>query len=237
MDEHDRPGRQRGAAVELDLVQAAVSAAGTSLATRCRCMTLDVVLPDVLPPASAASLGPSVCGDRDEVLDRHRVEHLAAEPLGDHAGADPLAGGVDRRGGAGRPAADDEDVEGRPRRPAARLALGGARVELGDDLLQRHPALAEQLAVEEHGGHGQDARAPRPRPGTAAPSMAMWVMLGLRTLIEVERLDDVGAVLARQREVGLEVVLARQDRDLLEQLGARRSTGARPPGAARGRAR
>ena len=57
---------------------------------------------------------------------RHRVEHLAAEALGDDAGADALAGGVDGGGGAGGAAADDEHVErvlgvdrARPARSAA----------------------------------------------------------------------------------------------------------------------
>ena len=85
---------------------------------------------------------------------RHRVEHLAAEALGDDAGADALAGRVDRRGGAGRAAADDEHVERRPwRRCSSAAALGGAGVELGDDLLERHAALVERLAVEEHRRH------------------------------------------------------------------------------------
>ncbi len=33
------------------------------------------------------------------------------------------------------------------------VARGGAGVELGEDLLQLHAALAEHLAVEEHGRH------------------------------------------------------------------------------------
>ena len=76
---------------------------------------------------------------------RHRVEHLAAEALGDDAGADALAGGVDGRRGAGGAAADDEHVERRPCRRSRRgLALGGAGVELGDDLLEAHAALVER---------------------------------------------------------------------------------------------
>jgi hypothetical protein len=72
---------------------------------------VDLVAPDVLLE----------CGDqfrsfgflhRDEVLDRHRVHDLAAETLGDDAGGDALARRVDRGGRAGRPAADDEHVEG-----------------------------------------------------------------------------------------------------------------------------
>ena len=59
---------------------------------------------------------------------RHGVEHLAAEALGGDAGADALAGGVDRRGGAGRAAADDEHVERRPWRRSASASRSAAPV-------------------------------------------------------------------------------------------------------------
>ncbi len=36
------------------------------------------------------------------------------------------------------------------------FARDGAGVELGDDLVQLHAALAEALAVQEHGRHGHD---------------------------------------------------------------------------------
>ena len=107
--------------------------------------------------SAAASCGPSVYGHRDEVLDGHRVEHLAAEALGDDAGADALAGGVDRGRGAGRAAADHEHVEGllgrrssRPRAPSAPVS------SLATICSQRHAALAERLAVQEDGRHGHD---------------------------------------------------------------------------------
>src|SRR3546814_4697714 len=44
----------------------------------------------------------------NEVLDRQRVQHLAAEALGGDAGADALARRVDRRRRAGRATADHE---------------------------------------------------------------------------------------------------------------------------------
>jgi hypothetical protein len=49
---------------------------------------------------------------RDEILDPHRIEHLAAETLGRDAGADALARGIDRRCRAGRAAADDSTSNG-----------------------------------------------------------------------------------------------------------------------------
>ncbi len=94
--------------------------------------------------------------DRDEILDRHRVQHLAAEALGDDAGVDALARRIDRRRRAGRAAADDQHVEGRLVLELCGGAHRGARVDLGQHLLEPQPALGEQFAVQEHGGHGHD---------------------------------------------------------------------------------
>jgi hypothetical protein len=86
---------------------------------------VDVVILDVLLQRGDQLRAFGVA-DRDEVLDAQRVQHLAAEALGDDAGADALARGVDRRRRAGRAAADHEHVEGvfrellRPRAPRRR---------------------------------------------------------------------------------------------------------------------
>jgi hypothetical protein len=101
---------------------------------------------------------------RDEVLDAHRVEHLAAEALGRDAGADALARGVDRRRGAGRAAADDEHVEGllgaifSPRAAAPVSSL--ARI------CSTSSALANISPFRNTVGTAITC-APRPRPGTA----------------------------------------------------------------------
>jgi hypothetical protein len=57
---------------------------------------VDLVFLDVLLQRHG-ELGAFGVLHRDEVLDGKRVEHLAAEALGHHAGADALARGVDRR--------------------------------------------------------------------------------------------------------------------------------------------
>ena len=92
---------------------------------------------------------------RDEVLDAHRVHGLAAHAFGQHAGADALAGGVHGRSRAGRPATDDEHVVSALRIQLRGIARRAAGVELRDDFLDVHPALAEMLAVQEDHRHGQ----------------------------------------------------------------------------------
>jgi hypothetical protein len=56
----------------------------------------------------------------DEVLDRQRVQRLAAEPFGNHGGSDAFARGIDCCRRTGRAAADDQHVVRR-----ARVQLGG----------------------------------------------------------------------------------------------------------------
>ena len=96
----DRAGPQRGTRGELDPRESVVAGAreGTRLLTLDE---VDLVLAHVLLEVGGE---PRTLGvrDGDEVLDRHRVQHLAAETFGDDAGADALARGVDRRGGTGR---------------------------------------------------------------------------------------------------------------------------------------
>jgi hypothetical protein len=113
---------QRGAAGQRALRQPPSSLAGTSASARCRFM-MSTSYSLTCCSSAAASFGPSVSLHRDEVLDGQRVQHLAAEALGDDAGADALARGVDGRRRAGRAAADDQHVEGalaRSSRPRGR---------------------------------------------------------------------------------------------------------------------
>ena len=153
--------------------------------------------------------------DRDQVLDAHRVEHLAAEALGGDAGADALAGRVDRRGRAGRTSADHEDVERVLLGELLRGALVGAVVELGDDLLEGHATRGEQLAVAEHGRHGHDPTV----LGLVLEDGAVDGHVldpGVEDAEHVEGLHHVGAVLAAEREEGLEDVLPLEVSDLLD---------------------
>jgi hypothetical protein len=68
-----------------------------------------VVVPHVLLQRGS-ELRPLGVRHRDEVVDAQRVQRLAAEAFGHHAGADALARGVHRRRRAGRAAADDQHV-------------------------------------------------------------------------------------------------------------------------------
>ncbi len=144
---------------------------------------------------------------RDEVLDGQGVQHLATETLGGHAGTDALARGVDRRGSAGRAAADHQHVEGGLDGDLGRFTLGRTGIQLGDDLLQAHAAGVEHLPALEHHRHRHH--------------LAL-LDLGLeRTAFDHggadgrvddghqrQRLHHVRAVVAGQRHVDVEVVLA-----------------------------
>ena len=129
---------------------------------------------------------------------RHRVEHLAAEALGDDAGADALAGRVDRgRRRRPGPPPTTSTSNGSLASIGRGGALGAARVELGDDLLEGHAALVEQLAVEEHGRHGHHLA----RVDLVLEQRAVDRDVGdvrVEHAHEVERLHHVGAVLARR---------------------------------------
>jgi hypothetical protein len=158
--------------------------------------------------------------DRDEVLDRQGVEHLAAETLADDAGANALARGVDGCRGAGGAAADDEHVEGLARRDLVRLTLQGAGIDLADDLLERHAALPELFAVEKDRGHPHDL------------ALGHFVLeqrtidhlvadAGVEHRHQVQRLNDIGTVVAGQRDEGLEMELARYGANLVDHAGLR----------------
>jgi len=154
---------------------------------------------------------------RDEVLDGHGVQHLTAEALGSDAGADALARGVDRRRSAGRAATDDEHVEGTLGLELLGITRTGAGVELGEDLLDAHTALAEGFAVEVEARHRHDL----PRFDLILEQRAVdghVVDVGVEHGHQVQRLDHVRAVLAGQREVGFEAVFALERLDLLDQF-------------------
>jgi hypothetical protein len=131
----------------------------------------------------AASFGPSVSLTEMKFSMAMRVEHLAAETLGDDAGADALARGVDRRRGAGRAAADDEHVEGALAASFSASRAAAPVSSLADDLLERHAPLAERLAVQEDGRHGHDLAFASTSAWNSAPSIIVWLMPGLSTLI------------------------------------------------------
>ena len=155
---------------------------------------------------------------RDVVLDGHGVQHLAAETLGHHAGADALAGGVDGCRSTGRAAADDQHVE--------RILLGellggtgvGTAVQARQDLFGAGAALEQHFAVQEDGGHGHDGAFFHFVLEEGAVD-GLDADAGVDDRHRIERLHHVRAVLARQRHVDLEVVVAGQGLGLLDGVG------------------
>jgi hypothetical protein len=211
-----RPGLQRGAILQLDLVQPAGGTRRDRPARPLQVHDVDVIVADMLFEMRG-ELGALGMRDRDEILDRHRVEHLAAKALGGDTGANALARGVDRRRGARGAAADDEHVEcvlcldllGRARRRGA--------VDLGDDLLEPHPALAEQFAVQIDGGHRHDLACVDLVLEQSAFDRDM-ADTRVEHAHQVLRLHHVGAVLAGEREIGFERIVAVERLDLFDHV-------------------
>ena len=158
--------------------------------------------------------------DGDVVLDAQRVQHLAAEALGRHTGADALARRIHGRRRAGRAAADDQHVERCLGAELCRVTGGGAGVDLGQDLFQAHAALAEGLAVQEDRRHGHDlALLDLVLEEAAVDGHVLDARVQHRH--QVQRLHHVRAVVAGQAHPGLEdqVLLGLQRADLLDQVG------------------
>ncbi len=206
-----RLAAQGSAAGQLDLDQAIAGQFGRALLGD----HVNVVLLDVLLQAGNQfrTLG---VRHGNEVLDTHGIHYLAAETLGHQTGANALARSVDGCRGAGRATADDQHFVGSLLVQLGRLALGRTTVDLVDDLGQRHAALAEVFAVQEHGGHSHDLAALDfvLEQGAIDHHMGDVRVQGRH---QVQRLYHVRAVLAGQRDIGLEVELALQVADLLQQ--------------------
>ncbi len=155
--------------------------------------------------------------DRDEVLDSVGIHHLAAETFSHDAGADALARSIDRRRGTGRTAAHHQHVERCAGIQLPSLARRSTGVELGKDFFHCHAALAEMLAIHENGRHRHDLL------------LGDFILIqrtvdhdvrdvGVDNRHQVERLHDFRAILAGQRDVGLEMIFARQIADLLDDV-------------------
>ena len=156
--------------------------------------------------------------DGDEVLDVHRVQHLAAKALCRHAGADAFARGIDRRRRASGAAADDQHLKRRFVVHFFSVAGDAAGVNFGDDFGQFHAALAKALAVQKHRGHAHDVAVFNFFLEHAAVNRRVRDA-GVEHAHQIERLHHVGAVVARQRVVGFKVEAAFQAFDLLQQVG------------------
>src|SRR5690606_25147100 len=113
------------------------SGGGDQLGTALLAHDVYVVITDV-GFHGGRQLGAFGLADRDEVLDVHGVQHLAANAVGSNTGADALAGRVDGRSSAGRATANHQHVKRCLGRDQGGRAGGGTGVHLGNDLGQLH---------------------------------------------------------------------------------------------------
>src|SRR5690606_2319600 len=132
----DRLAAQGSAAGQFDLDQAIAGQFGRALLGD----HVNVVLLDVLLQAGN-QFGAFGVGYGNEVLDTHGIHDLTAEALGNQTGADALACRIDGSRGTSRTAADNQYFVGLFFVQRCRCTLGGAAVDLVDDLGQRHAAL------------------------------------------------------------------------------------------------
>ncbi|MCY1434681.1 hypothetical protein D9M71_507480 [compost metagenome] len=139
-------GLERCTTGEMNFVQGAVLA-GHELVCPLQVHDVDIVLLDMLFQGHG-QFRPFGFLDRNEVLDGHGIEHLAAEALGRHTGADTLARRINRCRRTRRATADHQDIERILAVELLGLTLGTAAIDLGDYLFQAHATLAETHAVE-----------------------------------------------------------------------------------------
>ncbi len=175
---------------------------------------VDFVLLDVLFERNS-QLRPFGVLYRDEVFDGHGVEHLTAETLGCNAGADAFAGGIDRSRRTGRTATHHQHIKGLLGVELLGLTRTGTGVDLGENFFQAHTALTEQLAVQVDARHRHDLAfgdfvlEQRAVNGDVLDARVQYCH-------QVQRLDDVRAVLAGLREIGFELELALQSANLFD---------------------
>ncbi len=154
---------------------------------------------------------------RDEVLDGHGVEHLAAETLSGHAGADAFACCIDGGRGAGRATAHHQHIERRLGTDLLGSAPGGVAVQACSYLLDRHAAGVENLAVEVHGGHRHDLACVHFVLEQRAINRHM-LDVGIEHAHQVQCLHSVRATVAGERHEGLEAEVAIKAAHLLDHV-------------------
>ena len=213
----DGAALQRAAVVELDGDEATGLRGGHQLGHALRVHDVDLVVAHVR--FQLRGVGGAVgFGDAGVVGDFHGVVDLAAKALGHDAGADALARCVNGRRRARRAAADDQHLERGLGAQAFGIALGGAGVHLLQDFFHAHAAVGEELAVKEHGGHAHDfARLDLVLVQAAIDDGGLDARVVDRH--ERQRLHHVGAVVARQAHVDLEVEIGVQRLDLFQRVG------------------
>ena len=156
--------------------------------------------------------------NRDKVLDGHCVQHLTAEALGCHAGADAFTRSINGRCCTGRAAADHQHVKGFFGADFFGLALNGAGVELAQNLFQAHAALAKVDTIKVDAGHRHHLTFGDFVLEQGAVNRHM-ANVRVQHGHQVQRLHNVRAVLAGQREIGLEVELAFKGANLFNHFG------------------
>ena len=165
----------------------------------------------------ARQLGTFGVGRAGEVLDAQRVVQLAAETFRRHAGAKALSRGVDRGCRTGGTTADHQHFE----RVLGGQLLGclgfAGSVDLGEDFGQFELAVVEGLAVEEgRWDRHHVARFDFVLEGSAFDQRGRDARIFKRQ--QRQRLHHVRTVVAREREIHLEVEIAFEPAHLFEQV-------------------
>ncbi len=210
--EDQAAGLEAGSIAQFDRVQAALFASRNQFDRLRQIHQVDIVVAD-MPLEFAGQLGPFGIGRAGQVLDPQRVMQLPAEAFGCDAGAKALARSVDRGRRTGRAAAHHQHFE-RVLRGKLLGRLGfAAGIDLGENLGQFHLAVIEGLAVEEGCGHRHDVAA----VDLVLEGAAFDQRGGDARIFERhqrQRLHHVGAVVARQREIHLEIKIVLEPADL-----------------------
>ena len=133
----------------------------------------------------------------NEVLDTHRVEELPTKAFGHNGSPQSLAGGVDRSGRTGRAAADDQNVERVHGGDFLDRTIAASGIDHRDEFFEGHTALTELFAVAEHRWYSHYFASCNFVLERAAIKGNMFDVR-VDDAHQVERLHDVGAVLAAQ---------------------------------------
>ena len=207
---------QHGTVLERNLVKPAQPIGRHQLYRLLQVHHIDFIIADMLLQRGRELRAFSVL-HRDEVLDPYRIEHLATKSLGGDAGTDALARGVDRCRCPRRAAADHEHLERFLRRNLLRRACRSTGIQLCEDLLDVHPALPERLTIQEDSGDRHDLARIDFILERAALDCDM-ADPGVQHAHQIQRLHNIRAVLARQREIAFKGIVAVQRPDMLDDL-------------------
>ena len=156
--------------------------------------------------------------DRNEVFNAHGIEHLTAKSFSDNAGANTLARCINRCRCARWTATDDQDFKRLLGCDLLCSAGNGARVQLGHDLREVHPALAKGFAIQVNGRDGHDLAGLNFVAEHRAINCHM-AHARVERGHDVDSLNNVRTILTRQRKECFEVEVAFKRLHGIEQLG------------------